>query len=113
MAYGGVQILEVEPFSTRSHATPAREDSLRNAAFECRWPGDPAKLREAILMRVDWGPFEISCREYPRQEDGCLCTVHYSGPLRERPHLMASFWHVMEQLSFYRGRVRTSESPDA
>lgn len=113
MAYGGVQVIPVRPVSTRSRTSPASEDGLRNAEFECRWPGDPEKLREAILARVDWGPFDVSCRKHPRREDGYLCTVHYSGPNRERPHLMASFWHVMEQFSFYRGRVRAPASPDA
>jgi hypothetical protein len=66
-------------------------------------------LEDVILARVDWGPFEVTCRPHPRTENKCLCTVFYFGPLRERPHLMASFWHVMEQFSFYAGRVREQE----
>ncbi len=58
------------------------------------------------MARVDWGPFDVSCRKRPEDEAHCLCEVHYSGPARERPHLMASFWHVMEQFPFYLGRIR-------
>lgn len=80
--------------------------------FECQWRGKPDSLREVILSRVDWGPFDVSCRRHPEREDACLCAVHYTGPMRERPHLMASFWHVMEQFSFYHGRVRKPRSAD-
>lgn len=106
MVYGVIDVLPARPVSSRSAPSRTPEDGLRNALFECRWPGNPDRLREIILSRVDWGPFDISCRRSPEDEDGCLCTVHYTGPLRERPHLMASFWHVMEQFSFYQGRVR-------
>ena len=109
MVYGVVQVLPARPVSARSEPSRTSEDDLRTAAFECQWPISPDSLREVILSRIDWGPFDISCRRHPESEDMCLCTVHYTGPLRERPHLMASFWHVMEQFSFYAGRVREQE----
>lgn len=112
MVYDFVQTLPVRPVSARGQPSRVTEDDLRHAVFECQWRGKPDSLREVILSRVDWGPFDVSCRRHPEREDACLCAVHYTGPMREGPHLMASFWHVMEQFSFYHGRVRKPRSAD-
>lgn len=109
MEYGNVQVLPVRPASAPQPPT-ATGDSLRHAEFECRWAGDPATLQDLILARVDWGPFEVACRQPPRTEGICLCTVFYAGPLRERPHLMASFWYVIERFPFYLGHARKTQS---
>ena len=105
MEHDLVQILPVRPVSPRRSAVEGGADD-RHAAFECRWAGDPALLRDVILARVDWGPFDVSCRQHPARAGRCVCTVRYAGPARERPHLMASFWHVMEQFPFFLGPLR-------
>ena len=109
LEYGNVQILPVRPESA-PQPPAATGINLRYAEFECRWAGDPTVLEDVILARVDWGPFEVTCRPHPRTEDKCLCTVFYFGPLRERPHLMASVWHVMERFPFYLGDARKTEN---
>jgi len=109
LEYSNVQILPVRPAST-PQAPAASGESLRYAEFKCRWAGAPDILQDVILARVDWGPFEVSCRQHPHTEGICLCTVVYTGPLRERPHLMASFWHVMERFPFYVGGARKAEN---
>jgi hypothetical protein len=105
LEYGIVQILPVRP-DPRRCTSGATDDELRQSEFVCRWTGAPAILRDIILARVDWGPFDVSCCRSREYDDRCLCTVHYRGPLRERPHLMASFWHVMERFPFYHERLR-------
>ena len=105
-----VQILPVRPQSPRRSAVESREDH-RHAAFECRWAGESAVLRDVIIARVDWGPFDVSCRRHPARADRCVCAVRYSGPARERPHLMASFWHVMERFPFYLGPLQLPTQP--
>ena len=110
MEYGNVQTLPVRPVFVR-RPTRAGRDDPRRSEFECRWTGNPATLQDIILAGVDWGPFEVTCHRHAWIEDRCVCSVHYTGPMRERPHLMASFWYVMERQTFYLGRRHKPAGP--
>jgi hypothetical protein len=91
--------LKTEEAAASSQTLERRIRLINSEAFEffCYWVGDPGVLKDLILSRVDWGPFDIQCEPGEESYDGhCRCEVQYYGPPGEKSYLMTSFWGLME-----------------